>query len=269
MNWYAYSKSKWWMAIAVVVAAGSLLWAMHSSNRSGAPGSVAAEKQSVVVELFTSEGCSSCPPADALLGQLRQPPNANGAEVIPLGFHVDYWDSLGWHDRFDSYAYSRRQEDYARKFHIDGPYTPQMVVNGEFEFVGSMAGKARETIAEAAAQSPAAQVQISPAGGNKLLLKVTGSRPADVMLAITEDNLVTKVGGGENGGRVLHHSAVVRELRRIGHVRNGGFSATVPLTIEKGWKRDDLRAVVFVQDEASGRIFGAASVPFTSLPGTD
>lgn len=270
MNSNSHSKMKWWMVVALLIAAGSLLWAMHSRNRSAAgPGSVTLGKKSVIVELFTSEGCSSCPPADALLGQLRQSANANGAEVIPLGFHVDYWDSLGWHDRFDSAAYSRRQDDYARKFHIDGPYTPQMVVNGQFEFVGSLAGKAREAIAEAAAQSPAAQVQISPAGSNKLQLKVTGSRPADVMLAITEDNLATNVGGGENGGRVLHHSAVVRELRRIGEVSNGNFSATVPLTTEKAWKREDLRAVVFVQDETSGQIFGAASLPFTSLSGSD
>lgn len=270
MNSKSYSQTNWWMAAALLVAAGSLLWAMHSRNRGAdAPGSVALGKKPVIVELFTSEGCSSCPPADALLGQLRQPPNANNAEVIPLGFHVDYWDSSAWHDRFDSAAYSRRQEDYARKFHIDGPYTPQMVVNGEFEFVGSLGGKARQTIAEASAQSPAAQVQISPIGSDKLLLKVAGSRPADVMLAITEDNLVTNVGGGENDGRVLHHSAVVRELRRIGQVSNGGFSATVPLTIEKGWKKNDLRTVVFVQDEASGQIFGAASLPFTSLSGTN
>lgn len=270
MNLDMYSKNKWWIAAAILVAAGSFLWALHRENRgAGSLISIADGKKSVVVELFTSEGCSSCPPADALLGHLRQPPNASGAEVIPLGFHVDYWDSRAWHDRFDSAAYSSRQEDYARKFHLDGPYTPQMVVNGEFEFVGSMAGEARDAIAKASTQSPAAQVQILPSGSNKLLLKVTGSRPADVMLAVTEDNLMTKVGGGENDGRVLHHSAVVRELRRLGQVHDGAFSATVPLAIEKGWKRNDLRAVVFVQDAASGQIFGAASLPFTSLPGTN
>lgn len=270
MNWNSYSKGKWWMAVAVLIAAGSLLSAMHSRNRgAGSPVASAAGKKSVIVELFTSEGCSSCPPADALLGQLRQSANANGAEVIPLGFHVDYWDSPAWHDRFDSAAFSRRQEDYASKFHIDGPYTPQMVVNGEFEFVGSLAGKARDAIAEASSQTPAAQVQISPAAGDKVLLKVSGSRPADVMLALTEDNLVTKVSGGENDGRVLHHSAVVRELRRLGQVQNGTFSATVPLAIQQGWKREDMRAVLFVQDAASGKILGAASLPFSSLPGTN
>lgn len=269
MNWNTHSKRTWWMGVAVLIAGGSLLAAVHSATGAGSATSAAVGKKSVIVELFTSEGCSSCPPADALLGQLRQSANANGAEVIALGFHVNYWDSAAWRDRFDSAAYTRRQQDYANKFHIDSPYTPQMVVNGEFEFVGSMAGKARETIAEASAQTPAAQVKIASAGTDKLQLEVTDSQPGDVMLAITEDNLVTKVGGGENGGRVLHHSAVVRELRRIGQVHEGSFSATVPLTVKEGWKRDDLRAVVFVQQKGNGQILGAASLPFSSLSTTN
>jgi len=221
----------------------------------------------VVVELFTSEGCSSCPPADELLGRLRQSANANAAEVIPLGFHVDYWDSAAWHDRFDSAAYSRRQADYARKFHIDGPYTPQMVVNGETEFVGSLAGQARQAIVRAAQEAPAADVRLYLAKDGVLSVTIANSRPAEVMLAITEDNLVTNVAGGENGGRTLHHAAVVRELRRLGDLRGSNFSSTVPLKLDKTWKRDDLRAVVFVQGGASGMIFGAASLPLSSLAG--
>ena len=228
----------------------------------------AAERSPVVVELFTSEGCSSCPPADALLRQLRQEHDPNGAEVIPLGFHVDYWDFQGWRDRFDSAAYSQRQEHYAHQLRIDGPYTPQMIVNGEVEFVGSDASRARQAIAQAAAQEPLAQLQISAAKG-ALDIKAHSAAPADVMLAITEDNLTTKVGRGENGGRTLHHSAVVRELRRIGQATRTGFSGTVPITVEKEWKRDDLRAVVFVQDGSSGKILGAASVPLKSLPGAN
>lgn len=228
----------------------------------------AAGRKSVVVELFTSEGCSSCPPADALLGQLRQERDGNGAEVIPLGFHVDYWDFQGWRDRFDSGAYSRRQENYVRQFHIEGPYTPQMIVNGEVEFVGSDANRARQAITQAAAQEPMAQVHVSAANG-ALDVKAQSTAPADVMLAITEDNLTTKVGRGENGGRTLHHSAVVRELRRIGKATSTGFSGTVPITVEREWKRDDLRAVVFVQEGSSGKILGAASVPLKSLAGAN
>jgi hypothetical protein len=261
-----------WAAIFVAVAATILLLAVLRSTKTlaagpGAPPSAA--KNSVVVELFTSEGCSSCPPADELLGQLRQERNSNRAEVIPLGFHVDYWDSPGWHDRFDSSAFSRRQEDYVRKLHLDGPYTPQMVVNGHSEFVGSLSGRAREAIAEAAAQPSNANVNISSQAKDSLLLQVTSAQSADVMLAITEDNLTTSVGGGENDGRTLHHSAVVRELRRIGQVHDGKFSSTVQLTLLKDWKRSDLRAVVFVQNPDNGRILGASSLSLSSLSRTN
>lgn len=258
---------KFWMRSLVFIAAIFLLAAIlrHAQTQAAGPGAPVVTKKSVVVELFTSEGCSSCPPADELLPRLRQGPNANGAEVIPLSFHVDYWDSSSWRDRFSSAAYSRRQEDYARRFRIEGPYTPQMVVNGEREFVGSNAGQAREAITEAGAEAAAVTVSVSFTGQDNALVQIASSRPADVLLAITEDSLMTKVEGGENGGHTLHHSAVVRELRRVGEVKNGGFSATVPLTIKPEWKRNDLRVVVFVQDVSSGKVLGAASRPLASL----
>jgi hypothetical protein len=204
-----------------------------------------------------------------LLGRLRQAASADGAEVIPLGFHVDYWDSAAWHDRFDSAAYSRRQEDYARKFHIEGPYTPQMVVDGDVEFVGSMAGQARQAIAQAARKDSPADVHLSLAKDAVLNVTVANSQPAEVMLAITEDNLSTNVAGGENGGRTLHHSAVVRELQRLGEISGGRFSTTVPLKLDKSWKRQDLRAAVFVQEVKAGKILGAASLPLSSLAGAN
>jgi hypothetical protein len=233
------------------------------------PGSPTAGKHAVVVELFTSEGCSSCPPADELLGRLRQSASSNGAEVIPLGFHVDYWDSAAWHDRFDSAAYSHRQENYARKFHIDGPYTPQMVVNGQVEFVGSLAGDAREAIAQAAQEVSAADVRLSLANDDLLRVTVANSQPAQVMLAITEDNLFTNVAGGENGGRTLHHSAVVRQLQRLGEISGGRFSTAIPLKLNNGWKRQDLRTVVFIQESESGKILGGASISLHSLAGAN
>ncbi|HWG89006.1 MAG TPA: DUF1223 domain-containing protein [Candidatus Acidoferrales bacterium] len=257
-----------WTTLVIALAVAFLLVAMLRSARTvGAAPSTAPPlaKRSVIVELFTSEGCSSCPPADELLGQLRQEANSNGAEVIPLGFHVDYWDSSGWHDRFDSSAFSKRQEDYARQFHLDGPYTPQMVIDGETEFVGSLAGRAREVIAQSAAQPPDASVSISPQSNGDLLVQVGSAQPAAVMLAVTEDNLATKVGGGENDGRTLHHTAVVRDFRRIGQVRNGKFSSTVQLELLKDWKLQDLRAIVFVQTADNGRILGASSLTLGSL----
>src|SRR5882724_11133559 len=182
----------------------------------------------VVVELFTSEGCSNCPPADELLSRLRQEQLPQGAEVILLGFHVDYWNSLGWQDRFSSADYSKRQEQYAQKLRTQGPYTPQMVVDGAVEFVGNNGTRAHQAIAEAALRTQPAQVEVSFAAQEKVLVHVSAPKlpPGnDVLLAITEDNLGNKIGAGENNGRMLRHSAVVRELRRLGQVHDGVFDA--------------------------------------------
>jgi len=221
--------------------------------------------RAVVVELFTSEGCSSCPPADELLGHLRQELSAKNVQVIPLGFHVDYWDGLGWKDRFSSAKFTQRQERYAQALKVDGPYTPEMVVDGAVEFVGNDAGRAQSTIRQQASQLETAQVKIATAGADQLTIEAKGPAVGNalVMLAITEDNLSTQVGAGENGGRTLHHAAVVRDLRQVGTLKNGALETTVPLKLENDWKRSDLRAVVFVQNGPSGKIEGAASVPLT------
>lgn len=236
-------------------------------------------RKAVVVELFTSEGCSSCPPADELLGHLRQDLAGKNIQVIPLGFHVDYWNSLGWKDRFSSADYSHRQEQYARSLGVDGPYTPQMVVDGALEFVGNSAGHAQRAINQAAGQAEIAVVKVSAAGADQLAVQVkapASAGDAGVMLAITEDNLTSKVGSGENGGRTLHHTAVVREFRQLGKLSNGSFETNVPVKVEKEWKREDLRAVVFVQQGnvqqgnvqqgPSGKIEGAASVALMGQP---
>lgn len=221
-----------------------------------------AAHQTVLVELFTSEGCSSCPPADALLGHLRQDFAREGIDVVPLGFHVDYWNSLGWKDRFSSAEFSRRQEQYAHSLGTDGPYTPEMVVNGETEFVGSNAALARETIAGIAGRPAVAQIEIARVEG-KLVVRVksTAAEKANVLLAVTEDNLATKVGAGENNGRELRHAAVVRELRSLGTMNGGILKEEVPLNISSDWKRNDLHAVVFVQQGEAGKVLGVASVP--------
>ena len=223
-------------------------------------------RKAVVVELFTSEGCSSCPPADELLGRLRRDLSAKNVQVIPLGFHVDYWDGLGWKDRFSSAKFTQRQEQYAQALRVDGPYTPEMVVDGAVEFVGNDAGRAQSTIRQQASQLETAQVKIAAAGADQLSVQVKGpAAPSSggnalVMLAITEDNLSTQVGSGENGGRTLHHAAVVRDLRQVGTLKDGGIETTVPLNLQKDWKRNDLHAVVFIQNGPSGKIEGAASV---------
>lgn len=247
-------------ALAILAIAGIYMSiVLAKTTEPGTP------RKAVVVELFTSEGCSSCPPADELLGHLRQDLSAKNIQVIPLGFHVDYWNSLGWKDRFSSAEFTQRQEQYTRALKVDGPYTPEMVVDGAVEFVGNDSGRAQSTIRQQAAQLAEAQVTITSAEADQLKIQVKGPVTASagnalVMLAITEDNLSTQVGSGENGGRTLHHAAVVRELRQVGTMKNGVLETTVPLKLEKDWKRNDLHAVVFVQNGPSGKIEGAASV---------
>ena len=245
-------------ALAVLVLAGIYISTMVAKTpQPGSPQKV------VVVELFTSEGCSSCPPADELLGRLRPDLSAKNIQVIPLGFHVDYWDGLGWKDRFSSANFTQRQEQYARNLKVDGPYTPEMVVDGTVEFVGNNTGRAQQAIRQEASQPEVATVKISAPVAEQLAIQIKAPvslGDALVMLAITEDNLATKVGGGENGGRTLHHAAVVRELRQLGRLQGGGFETTVALKLEREWKRQDLRAIVFVQQAPSGKIEGATSV---------
>jgi len=227
------------------------------------------QRKAVVVELFTSEGCSSCPPADELLTRISTQ-ELNGAVIVPLGFHVDYWNSLGWQDRFSSPGYTDRQQQYAHKFRLEGPYTPQMVVDGAHEFVGNSSSQAQATIAEAATRPQQADVQISAKESDKLQVQARQSgnaASADVMLAITEDKLSSKVGAGENDGRVLRHSAVVRDFRRIGRLEKGSFDQVIPLHVEKEWNPANLHVVVFVQAADRGPIEGAVSMPWNSLSG--
>jgi len=237
------------VAAALVISAKS---ADSAPARSGSP---------VVVELFTSEGCSSCPPADALLTELDRQPIA-GAEIIPLGIHVDYWNQLGWVDRFSSKEFTHRQNDYARHFGLDSVYTPQMVVDGHYEIVGNDSARARKLIAAEAQARRSATVEIRQADDHTLDVRVehAGGSP-EVLLAITENGLSTSVRAGENGGRELHHSAVVRELVRLGSAKSGSFEKQVAIPHNEDWNHANLRAVAFVQSAGTGEIQGAASIP--------
>ncbi len=223
------------------------------------------EATPVVVELFTSEACSSCPPADALLTRLNEQHMVNGAEVFVLGEHVDYFNHLGWTDRFSSAEFSRRQNGYARRFHLPSAYTPQMVIDGHFEALGSDPVAVEQKIGLAARAEKPATIVLSWTAPHALHVGVTGAtgEPSAILLAITEDGLTTSVAAGENKGRVLRHSGVVRELRRLGTTSGGDFAGTVPITPAQSWKRRSLRVVVFIQRPRSGEIIGAAA---TMLP---
>jgi hypothetical protein len=243
-----------------------------SARDAGTDSRSARGRVPVVVELFTSEGCSSCPPADALLARMDETQPVEGAEVIALAQHVDYWNYLGWSDPFSSHELSERQGEYARAFGNDGVYTPQMVVDGRAEFPGGSSDKAFDEIARAA-RAPKAEVFLSRANagqddGGALRFsvrvekppKVTDGDAADVLLAITEGGLSSDVARGENAGRKLGHVGVVRRLTKLGELGAGAFSTEATVALDKSWRRENLRAVVFLQERTSRRVVGAASI---------
>lgn len=217
----------------------------------------------VVVELFTSEGCSSCPPADALLSRYSRAASLAGVPVIALGEHVDYWDGASWRDQFSQHKFSERQETYASALNARAG-TPQVVVDGHEIHDGGSASEDRDAVAQAA-RAPKATVGLT-ASGRTLSVSVShlpataGRGPVDVLLAVTEDGLSSQVRGGENRGRRLEHGAVVRRLSLLGTVTNGTFTAAPTVSLDPSWQRGHLHAVVFVQARESHRIVGAAQV---------
>lgn len=220
----------------------------------------------VLVELFTSEGCSSCPPADRALTFLQKEQPNSEAEIITLAFHVDYWDDLGWKDEFSSPLYTQRQQFYSRKFRLNSIYTPQMVVDGNFEFVGSDMGKAQKCISETL-KAQKAKIEISKIE-NILKVNITDvpkSSDSTVYLAIAEDDLASDVKRGENSGNRLEHDSVVRELRLLGKIEESkrNFSTEFPLHLNPNWKPENLKLVVFIQVNQSREIIGVNSLNLT------
>jgi hypothetical protein len=227
----------------------------------------------VVVELFTSEGCSSCPPADALLARLAEGQLGGNLQLIALEEHVDYWNDLGWADPFSSRDWTSRQYVYSGALGNGNPYTPQMVVDGMVEFVGSHTQKARRAILEAAGKIkiPVSVAHGNPSGTGKgnfsvrvgKLQGTTKGDAAEVWLAVTETGLHSAVTRGENAGEDLHHAAVARSMRKIGEAKGDGetsFTGDANVPLQKEWKRENLRVVVFVQEKKSRRILGAAEI---------
>jgi hypothetical protein len=216
-------------------------------------------KSPVLVELFTSEGCSSCPPADRVLAQLEKEQPIADAEIITLALHVDYWNYLGWRDEFSQKQFSERQNGYVEKFKIESVYTPQMVVDGQAQLVGSNHGAANKAISDAL-KTNKATIELSNAG-NKLKIKISELPAHDdsyVWLAIAEDNLKTNVRRGENSGRTLDHVSVAREMKLLGNLAaaDKSFESETVLQLNSNWKKENLKFIVFVQGKDSKRVFG-------------
>ena len=230
---------------------------------------VKGKRAPVIVELFTSEGCSSCPPADGNLQMLAREQPVASADIIVLSLHVDYWNRLGWIDPFSSQQFSRRQSEYADFFKHNDVYTPQMIVDGTREFVGGDMRAALKQIADAAGKDKGdVAIEIGKIENNTVAVTVkTANLPkigkgdtAIVLLAVTENNLNSNVTRGENDGRQLRHTAVVRSLQNIGAATDANNSLTASIALDKNWKRENLNLVAFVQEVGERKIIGAARV---------
>ena len=259
-------------ALVALVTIGAVVAVVQQSV-----GPESLEPRPVLVELFTSEGCLSCPPADELLMKLAEEQPVRGALIIPLSQHVDYWNSA-WRDPFSSSVFTDRQMSYNRALGTNAAYTPQMVVDGRFELVGSRGRLAQDVIATSA-RAPKATIRLRQ-GQSRLDNTVSiqlgldavdqflVGKQLELWLAVTEQGLETRVERGENAFRLLRHPAVVRTVKAVEtfvwtKAEAKSFEAVVDL--EPRWVRSQLRVVAVLQDLSSRQIFGVSQIRVNEL----
>jgi len=254
---------------AIVLLGASLAIAADNPNPQAAPQSGSAAP--VLVELFTSEGCSSCPPADAMLANLDRLQPVAGAQIIVLEEHVDYWNHDGWTDKYSSSAITERQNEYGHRFKLNDVYTPEMVVDGDTQFNGSEPKAALAAIEAARSKSKVpVEVSVFALDGKGLHAHVNvdalpaalGVRKADIFFAVALNSAESQVLRGENKGRDLKHVAVAITLTKVGTVEDrSAFSREVVVKLPSGVDRSNLRVIAFVQKSDSGPVLGASLLP--------
>ena len=251
-------------AIAIVLAACTFA----AASDVAAPASPAG----ILIELFTSEGCSSCPPADALLQQLERWQPVAGAQLIVLSEHVDYWNHDGWTDPYSSHFFTERQNAYSDHFKLATVYTPQMVVDGNREFLGSDGRLALQACQKAAGvRKIPIRISLIPEGAQQnsdtlrahveadALDESSKFQHADIYVVVALNSAESQVKGGENQGRRLSHVAVVQSLAKIGSVKKGkGFAQDVSLKLEPHTDAGRVRVIAFMQESGQGQVLGAA-----------
>jgi hypothetical protein len=244
-----------------LIATGALLSLLIPST-ANAQTPLRQTRTPVLVELFTSEGCSSCPPADALLAKLDHDQPIHDADIIILEEHVDYWDQDGWHDRFSSHQYTDRQSEYEARLNVsNGSYTPQMIVDGTDQFVGNDAAHAIRAITHAT-QATKLDLTLTNIAIDGHRISAAVSAPAtplkgDLYAALVDPLDTTEVRSGENGGHRLQHAGVVRSMQRIGSLKDltagpHPFTLNAPSDANPG----SMRIVVFAQRSGLGPILG-------------
>jgi len=249
-----------------------LMYAFHLVISLAADSTSTAVKPTVILELFTSQGCSSCPPADALLSRVGRETFAGGT-VIPLAFHVDYWNRIGWTDPFSSAQWSARQNQYAAVRNANQVYTPQLVLNGGAQLVGNNERLVRDEIARQwktqLKTAPLGHVVISGVvqSETSVSLNLTASLaglPAmkgDVVVVLFENGVTTVVRSGENSGRKLVNDHIVRSLTRSFTLQAGGpaVKRSIAIALHPSWRRDSLGIAAFIQNPKTMAIYGAGS----------
>jgi hypothetical protein len=237
-----------------VALAGVLVLALPVS--AGQPGTEQKAKRPVVVELYTSQGCSSCPPADALLGQL-----AARKDVVALSFPVTYWDMLGWRDTLASDGNTKRQKQYAKELGRGGVYTPQMIVDGLRDVIGSREQAVQSAIAARLADAQGIAVDLD---GNRQQVRIEvgqatdrAAREATIWLFRVQPQATVSIGDGENSGRTITYRNVVRDIKAVGTWKGQSMTVTVPRA-EAGNPHEGIAVVV--QQGGYGRVVGAALI---------
>ena len=258
-------RTGWWKLgiLITAVAVGSSVLYHRQTARSASVH--ASEQSAVLVELFTSEGCSSCPPADALLREWNGRVTASGRKVIGLSEHVTYWNQLGWSDPYSAETFTARQNGYGEHFQLDSVYTPQVVVNGRAQLVGSR----RAGLVAALEAQPAYPLTLSLQSARRngdhidVAARISGRLPnpeTDLFAAVTDDADQTEVKRGENAGETLRHAAVAREIVRIGRVSTDEASTSYTIPLPEPVRRDlqhGHHLVLFAQAHGFGEIYGA------------
>jgi hypothetical protein len=246
------------MSLLLLAVAGAL----HAPSQNLHANSVTTP---ILVELFTSEGCSSCPPADAWLAQMDSMQPVSGAQLIVMSEHVDYWDHEGWKDPYSSAQFTDRQDGYVRLMGLSSPYTPQMIADGEIELQLSQPDQARRALAKAASMITlpvgitSMRVEPSVLTAHITVGSEQNKRSADIFAAITLNHAESQVAHGENRGRLLKHVAVVQELVKVGKLeKTSAFSQDVRLKLPPHADGRNLRLIVFAQEAGLGRVLGAA-----------
>ena len=256
------------IAVIIVIGAGLMVIAKGGGTNQVEEHSILLPKETsdtiapgfALLELYTSEGCSSCPPAEKLLNKLVQEAGDSNLSIYPLAFHVDYWNRLGWKDRFSSSRWSDRQRQYAMVFRSESIYTPQLIVNGSVEFVGSDESKVRKEIKKVLMKEPVVNVELSAGVDTVGVVRYactldTIPANADLILVLIEKGLASDVSRGENKGKTLTHENVVCLLEQISLDESQRIEGR--LEIPEDVDQEQIELIALVQDRTSMKILGA------------